>query len=425
MARRNISVTDEAYLYRAVEKLQGFGLLEQVVVGQRPWSHSYFQSLVREAQKNVDTIKDVEVEIRARRLLKELTHFHPKLETQYDTLFLDGSPRTFNAYQKGRTFGNTHNASFEARHSFDFLKYLSFAGNAHFLFRQDRATEDDMKWGFDTLYLRGEFGNVALQIGRDVLVLGQSPQGGVSFSTNATPLDMFKFSNIHPWSFLGGSQLTLYFSVLEDTQARPYPLLAGGKFSFHPFSFLELGGGYSGLFDERNSNWAAYHGVSADGRLHFQGLRGLSFYYEIFLEDLSVEEGIYRVGLFLPRLDKNGNNSLRLEWEQAGSRVYRHPQFASGWTRNDHFLGSDLGPDAWGVSMVWGYEATTYFYFSQVFAYERRHLIPDENRFRSVSQMEAGDREKKVWHLGFGYERQETRDNFLVRIGLKILSNFF
>jgi len=511
-ASLNVSIVEEPQIYRAIDQLISLRLIDKVILGHKPWSRSEAARLIKEAQENISRIEDVEVEVEARRVLKYLSReFKKELEEDFsfklspfskinlEYLFLDSPFRKVApvstgggdqidafinplvSHQLGRNFADTHNGFMETRHEIELGRYFSIAGNTTFLARTGKQTSDEVNLRFDELYLRSEFKNIGVQFGRDILAWGQGSLGGLIHSTNATPLDMFKISNIHPfyypWIFkhLGPSQISFYFSVLEESRDRPHPYMVGYKFSFRPLKNFEFGftnailsGGEGGSPASAGQRLADVFGFLGNGfgsdpnisnrvggfdfALRIPPLRGAKLYYEVLFEDLLppghwntmfLDEAIHQAGILFGRLNKTGTQSLRLEYQHSGYRPYRHAQYTSGWTRNEKIMGSELGPDADGLLIE--FESQPTFDFAQrhsiaaevrdsdLFALLNNATVvrktqdnPSEKRFRWMSSFDLHHNPKVSWNLSFGYERVygfnfvpgRNINNFLV--GLKM-----
>ncbi|MDO8526996.1 MAG: capsule assembly Wzi family protein [Deltaproteobacteria bacterium] len=390
---------------------------------------------------------------------------------------IDAFINPLTSYRKGRSFADTHNFGLETRHEVDLTKYFAATGTPNFLFRELKGTPDYVQVGFDELYARGEFANIGIQLGRDTLAWGQMPQGGLTGSINTTPLDMFKISNVHPfhlpWIFkyLGATQLGYYFAVEGSNREHPYPYVTGMKFSFQPARNFEFGlntsviaggkGGPQSSLSGRVADLFGFVGVlanhdpnisdrvgGADFLIRIPSLRALEFYYEIMFEDtqsishwdtMFTDYAIQQFGFFLPRLNVDGTQTLRLEGAYSGFRVYRHFQYTSGWTNNRRIMGSELGPDGKSVLLSFDSRPTSHFHQTHSIAVENRgsdlyallnnatdvvitQHNPSETRYRWVSSFGLQYHPSVAWNVSAGYERVnqfdfipgQNRNNFMV-----------
>lgn len=234
--------------------------------------------------------------------------------------------------------------------------------------------------------------NVAIDIGREYALWGQSVDGGLLGSTSGPPLDLIRVSNERlvtmPWFLrhLGPSKFSLFYSDLGPAQNFPHAYFIGYKISVTPSTNTELGfvvytksggrGGPSANFGARlldafpflNASFFAgvigtrgafqfsdrYAGL--DGRWRFPALRSAELYGELLFNDFDVrrlgsvlwEDAGHVAGLYLPRLTDDGALSGRVEFHHTGIRYYEHHQFTSGQTLRGTLIGDELGPDALG-----------------------------------------------------------------------------
>ena len=511
----NVDLVDEndVAVYDAIDQLTAFGLIDTLNKGQRPWSRNEMARMIREAKGNLERIDNVPVEIQARQTLKFLgkrykselddlseVAFYPVKEVSFEYLYLDSPNREVPvnvgtgdeiravinpliAYRKGRSYQDTHNFGIETTHELDLTKYFAVWAAPNFLFRVREGAPDYVRIGFDDLYGRTEFSNIGIQLGRDVMAWGQARYGGIFNSTNATPLDMLKISNVspfeYPWifKFLGPSSAGFYFGIMEDNRIFPRDYITGLKVTFQPWRNVEFGlsgelmsggrGAPSAPFGKRVED---FFGVFAtlfnddpnisnrlggmDFLLRIPKWRGLEFYYELLLEDtqsishwntMFIDYAMHQVGIFMPRLNNIGTQNLRFEFVYTGFRPYRHHQFKSGWARNSRILGNEMGPDSMGAALTFESRPTYHFVQTHQFAVENRgsnlyslqndatkvvvaQRNPSETRYRWMSAFTLESKPQVDWTLGFGYERVQqfnfapgsNRNNFLVNLRLNI-----
>ncbi len=511
----NVDMVEEqdVAVYDGINQLVALGLIDTINLGQRPWSRNEIVRMVKEAVSNLGRLRNVPQEIQAKQTLKFLSRryklemegvseiaFYPLREILFEYLYLDSPNRTvpvtvgttdaiqafinpLTSYKKGRAYEDTNNVGIQTTHELDVTKYFSVWAAPNFLFRQNKGQEDYVQVGFDELYGRTEFANVGIQTGRDVLGWGQGPYGGVFNSTNATPLDMLKISNVSPFyypaflKYLGPSSIGFFIGLMEANRVFSRDYITGMKLTFQPLKVFEFGlttelisGGrgapkasvgkriadFFGIFTEafgQDPNISDRVG-GFDFRIRIPPWRGLEIYYEVLFEDLLppphwatmfVDEAIHQAGLFLPRLNDIGTQNLRLEFIYAGFRAYRHHQFRSGWTRNSRIMGSEMGPESMGAALIFEDRPTYYFVQTHQFAVENRgsnfyrflgdatsvevtRHNPSETRYRWVSAFTLESKPQVDWTLAFGYERVQqfnfvvgdNRNNFLVNLRMNV-----
>jgi hypothetical protein len=240
--------------------------------------------------------------------------------------------------------------------------------------------------------------NVALQIGSDERLWGQSPIGAMFVSGNALPLPALGLSTdtaiTLPWLFrlVGPLQATIFLADLGKRQEPAHAKLAGWQLSLQPWTRFELGiavlaqtGGEDceshqtcATFFERLVDLfpvidalAPQHAdlqfsnklAGGNLRLRFPELSGLDLYYELAIDDFDgrrlrsslVDDAGHLVGIRLPLMLRDGQLAWRAEWHRTSLRMYEHAQYRSGVTYKDRVIGDPLGPHAMAgyLSATW------------------------------------------------------------------------
>jgi hypothetical protein len=235
----------------------------------------------------------------------------------------------------------------------------------------------------DRAYVNFELGPVALEVGRDVQVLGPAARSALMLSDNAAPLDHVRISTARPLDLIGdnGSILRLnlrYFVArLRDPQRFSGTLLTGARAQLDLFEGLELGGtrllqlGGDGAPSFSFGEFILEHFIRQSGptgagisnnRLSFdiaysfRALRGARAYYELAFEDTRAQfintleyQTDHLVGLELIDLDGAGHHGVLVEYHRTGVDSHEHSIFTTGMTNLARTLGSPLGPDTWSL----------------------------------------------------------------------------
>lgn len=233
-------------------------------------------------------------------------------------------------------------------------------------------------------YVRGVMRNVALQVGIEEHLWGQSVQGPLFLSENASGFPAIVVSTdtaiVLPWLFrlAGPVRGTLLVADLGRAQSPPHARLAGWQVGIHPWSTFELGvsvlvhtggnGGPPATFLERVVDLfpiidalAPQHAdlqisnkiAGGNLRARFPALAGLDVYYELAIDDFDgrrlVSSFVDDAGHLFGGRIAPGPVAWRAELHRTSLRLYEHAQFRSGLTYRDRLLGSPLGPNAKGA----------------------------------------------------------------------------
>jgi len=235
-------------------------------------------------------------------------------------------------------------------------------------------------------YVNAEVGPVAVEGGRDILVLGPGARAQMMVSENAAPLDMIRLSTSHPLKIpripvaveaLGAvawlrdpqtyhnTNLTILRAQLDlfdqfelggtqllQIEGDGAPHLSFGDAIAEHFTRKGLvsNGGYQNGLDYSNRR------ISFDGTYTMKFLRGARVYYEVAFEDLRkhivdawVYDGDHLAGVYMPALTKSGKHGFVVEYQHIGISSQTHSTYTSGMTNAGFALGTPLGPDSWSL----------------------------------------------------------------------------
>ena len=297
--RSSSDVPPDSDLYRDLDKLVAFDLVEPPILGQRPYMRSEFARMTAEAMKAVDErnaskADSVEGLVKERRRMWQVNISLDRLKNEFHDELVDmgaltgermryrihsledlhlygaymDSPATTIPYNNGR---GTINAQINpmgdynlGRHPVDgyanALETVSrfqlgkfFSAYVRPRFEVDIPRNNADMQGHVYLqdgYATFRAGNFSMKVGRDSMFWGLGDRDGLLFSTNARPLDGIWLTNPTParlpWIFkyLGRWRYTLYTANLGPEQARKWDWIAGYKFSLAPAKYVELGFGH-------------------------------------------------------------------------------------------------------------------------------------------------------------------------------------
>lgn len=273
----NAPIEDRVYL--DIDVLIAHGLVNDAVIGQRPYSRAEVARIIAEARKNfhpIDVTQANGFEEAARligreRYIEKIISFYEKeyareLEQfpsplgenvninllrrlEFDTIYNSSVPRnvpanngvgqinatatSFDQNEQGVTYQDGFNFFIRTAHDLYVTRYAAATLEPLFEFSSDTSHAYIQR-----LYAKGGVGNFELEVGRDNLIFGQGEFGGLMLAATARPLDMIKASNIHPWHGMKG---TFFVSTLGPEREFPWTYLYGGKFSIRPCRYFEAG----------------------------------------------------------------------------------------------------------------------------------------------------------------------------------------
>lgn len=298
--RSTSSVPPDSPLYRDLDKLIAFGLVEPPIRGQRPFPRSEFARMTAEAMEKFEPLEKVigdsesfdDFVARSSRW-RQTRNILDRLKSEFrgelidmgavagermryrvhalETLdfrqeYLNSPPTTIppnngrgtiNAqvnplgdYDLGRHATDGFQSAEEAVGRFQLGKFFSAYLRPRLEVNIPRNT--NMYGGGYIQNAFGTFkaGNFSMKFGRDSMVWGFGDRGSLLYSTNPRPLDGVWLTNPSParlpWIFkyLGRWRYTLYAANFGPEYSRKWAWLAGWKLSLAPAKYVELGFGH-------------------------------------------------------------------------------------------------------------------------------------------------------------------------------------
>ena len=379
----------------AVEKLVGFGLIDDRILAVRPWSRGEALRLFDQVRDNMARVKAADREavesVLASVPRRELTS-HGRIEVIGNATSLDSPWVPVPSDTGADRIDAEVNHLVRYRGGRDVVDGSSLAGELaleavlgnHFSIQGRPRVRTGGGESAQLLEATGrlQVGNLRLDVGRSNSSWGPGRDGGTLLANNARGLDRVRLSSDHPFlwpgvlSFLGPSQAEFFFARLEPDRDVPHSKLVGYQISIRPHPLLEASfstliqsggtGAPQATFRERLADhvllfdWIINGGetflfsnkaTSLALRLRVPALRHSQFFAEFTLEDrghnlkrIFWQDGAWLTGVWIPRLDRAGVLDLRLEFHHGGVRFHRHGQFTSGRTLDRRMLGMG-GPD--------------------------------------------------------------------------------
>ncbi len=423
----------DSWVYPALDKLSGLGLIDSGLQGLRPVSRMEAARQVLEAReahergRQLPVVRELllrldrELAEEVRRLTetgRAQTYVQPLRSAEFSYLYRDGDkavvPAT-NARQfplNYNNFGIEYGEGSNGQLVFESEANLGgwFALNARPLYE---VQEEGAGGSFHLLEGRAALGLGPFEFsaGRQALWWGQGRHGTLVLSNNAKPLDMLRVNTpspvLLPWIFryLGPVQLDLFVSELEKERVVPEPYFGGLRIVIKPLPWLEIGAARAVMFGggDRDISFDDFLTIiggenlsggddtsnsvaGLDARIRIPPLGGLELYGEVAGEDEAdalgflpfISQVAYVSGIYLPRIEPSGRASLRVEYANLIERRngvpvwYRHGLFRSGYTFEERILGHHAGGDAQDLFVQLGVNLPWNLNLSVEFDYEKR-----------------------------------------------------
>jgi len=148
------------------------------------------------------------------------------------------------ANRGGRTYGDEATAAVSARIAFPLGSRVAvgLAGRG-MGFRATGRVPRRRDGTVEAAYVRGTFGGLAIQVGRDAWWRGVGPAGGLLLSADAPPLNLLRFSTDRPLHLrvLGETEIAVTAADLGPSQNFPHAKLFAVTITGRPNSTVRLG----------------------------------------------------------------------------------------------------------------------------------------------------------------------------------------
>jgi hypothetical protein len=278
-------------------------------------------------------------------------------------------------HQEGRPCGQGGGALLELDSAAGFGRYLSAFARVQVM---AGANEWAVRGAIDRLYLNGQIGPVALEVGRDVLKLGPGVHTQLIWGTHAPPLDHVRIQTAHPLKIpkIPVTVTAMYaFGLLRDPQTFHNTQVSLQRLAIALFDQVEIGAQQllqlngDGAIHFDFADFVAEHftrkypEVAASNRRDSleavytnRWAHGLRIYYELAFEDFRkkvVDMFLYDcdhlLGFQLAALTARGRHGLTVELQHNGPYSQEHAYFTTGLTNAGRVIGAPLGPDSWSV----------------------------------------------------------------------------
>ena len=284
----SVNVPLDSWVYEALDRLEGYGLIDSALSGTKPYSRLEVGRLVAEAMRKWEDLlsrmkpsgfaeKEL-IPLLFERFKKEFkpeliewgavdgtavgTYLKPVDELIAKYVFQThnpvirpqggaGAPSTHTVYpiynNDGIVYQKGNNFSTELQGEGRLWNHFSIYYRPIFKALEGEGAYVDLEKG----YLKAEALNLEVEVGRDSLWWGPGYNGALLMTNNACPFDLIKLSNPQPFliPFLGPFKFNIFLSKLDYDQPNAHPLIHGLRLNFKPHPILELGISTIAIFD--------------------------------------------------------------------------------------------------------------------------------------------------------------------------------
>ena len=279
--------------YPDIDRLAELGVLDSVIIGQRPYSRREIGRIVRVARDRLDrsdrlaglrdAISDAAATQASGIIQRLASRFEESEERDYEGpvfALLDGMSLTFNSTDAiRRGFPAVHTRRTEATidplayrrlgdpavrgqstaldlsQRFEPTHWLAWHARERLEYRAPRDSTQTKTHGELLLAgMRVRSHNVVLLVGREQLAWSQSANDGLFLASDAPALDQISLSADRPFELpgvlrrLGPTQATVLYADLGASAVRSHSRLVAYKVSVQPHSSVELGGTFMDHF---------------------------------------------------------------------------------------------------------------------------------------------------------------------------------
>ncbi|MDX1494393.1 MAG: capsule assembly Wzi family protein [Longimicrobiales bacterium] len=403
LGQASTDLAPESQAEWVVEKLVGFGLIDDRLVAIRPWSRSEALRMVEQARENLARLEGAE-RAAAERILDSLDESallpgtrltgtvegsamdSPWLPIPEDTGQggIDAEVNYMARYRVGREYLDGQTLAGELDLDVAPGGRLSLQVRPRYWIGRDGSAGSGDGLQLLQAQARLQLSNLRIDVGRSTSLWGPGTHGGILLAANARGLDRIRLSSDAPFrlpsflSVLGPTQAEIFLAVLEEDRDIPRSRMVGYNVAIRPhprfeawFSTLIQSGGEGApeatawerfadhvllidwIFNGGETFLFSNKGTSVGFQIRFPSLRHGQLYVDFTLEDkghnpkrIFWQDGAWQWGLWFPRLDSEGRFDLRAEFVHSGYRMHRHGQFTSGRTLDRRLLGlGDVNTD--------------------------------------------------------------------------------
>lgn len=395
-------------VYGDIDRLSALGLIDHLIVGQRPFSQREIVRLLQEAEQNLAASPTSAREWATHVITADLARYDVSTPRPFDRIdvdaallsspdrpapsdnsgFIDARINPLAAYREGRPLDDGSTFTAESRHSITLGRHFAAWASPIASVANSRQDSTSSKLALQSGGVRTQFGNFVAQFARDYQLFAQSLDGSTVLSTNAPAYDGLTLTNDQParlpyFGWLGPMRGTLFIADMGASTYYPHSKLIGWKATILPHPNLELGaslesetGGNGGppatFLDRATDLFPLINGIrnlfsngsgntnfsnkffGLDARLRVPRAHGMEIYADGALDDFDtrrlastfLQDGGIVGGFSFSCLVDCGRFTVRAEYQQTGIRYYTHTQYP--FAMNGTILGDALGPRGLG-----------------------------------------------------------------------------
>ncbi len=268
--------------YGAVDRLAGAGLVDTMLVGQRPYTRAEFADIVHQALRKVDGASQEQLDPSLHHVLDDLAARFtpgptgPESAVPTPGRFIDAialmgtstneqprwvppangaggathafiAPLALEAQSGGRDVMQGSTVALESWHHFAIGSHLMIEAHPRFRLSNDSSFAGEHTLSFQELSASTQLSNVVVSVGRQHLEWGISRHSKLFLSANAPGLDMIRLSNARAWVLpgflrgLGSNSASIFLADLGPRTYFPHTKLIGYKWSIQPNPDFEFG----------------------------------------------------------------------------------------------------------------------------------------------------------------------------------------
>lgn len=388
-------------LYGYIEKFDGMGYLRSMPNGTKPYTRmqmaQWLTEIQAESQKRplpqylAGMKNELERELAAE--LQILSGEQADLsfalkEVRLEIGAYDGDAVKYRKYDSGPRAGyqplNGNNNGYRYGQDGNLIASANLSGRIGrdvVVALEPRFSYDDDQQGDVALtsgYVKTRINGTAIQLGKDPVFWGHGASGSLILGNNMQPLTSIKFSNLEPYTskgffrFLGEMNFTAMYSELESNRTNlsanevDNPSFVAMRGTFTPqqnftcgLSFTSMVGGKGkGLNRGDWKDWAVGRNADDAATDKWNNIAGLDFkirspkwngvqvYGELYGEDQAnymPSKVAERVGVYIPRLNRDGAWDAKVEYAHTSSAWYVHSLYTNGYVYKGNIIGDPLG----------------------------------------------------------------------------------